>query len=94
MEVSLESHSNNNNNYNEKVCGADLDEVVVLVENHVQEVGVELFSGGTLAWIMEEESSTLNYHNNNNNKVNNNNNNKDNKDNKDTNKSSSSTVEW
>ena len=86
MEVSLESHSNNNNNNNEKVCGADLDEVVVLVENHVQEVGVELFSGGTLAWIMEEESSTLNYHNNN--KVNNINNNKD------TNKSSSSTVEW
>ena len=87
MEVSLESHSNNNNNNNEKVCGADLDEVVVLVENHVQGVGVELFSGGTLAWIMEEESSTLNYHNNNN-KVNNINNNKD------TNKSSSSTVEW
>ena len=89
MEVSLESHSNNNNNNNEKVCGADLDEVVVLVENHVQGVGVELFSGGTLAWIMEEESSTLNYHNNNNNKVNNNNSNT-----KDTNKSSSSTVEW
>ena len=87
MEVSLESHSNNNNNNNEKVCGADLDEVVVLVENHVQEVGVELFSGGTLAWIMGEESSTLNYHNNNNNNNNNNNT-------KDTNKSSSSTVEW
>ena len=86
MEVSLESHSNNNNNNNEKVCGADLDEVVVLVENHVQGEGVELFSGGTLAWIMEEESSTLNYHNSN--KNNNNNNNKD------TNKSSSSTVEW
>ena len=82
------SRSNNNNNN-----GANLDEAVVLVENLGQGEGVELFSGGTLAWIMEEESSTLNYHNNNNNKVNNNNNNKDNKDNKDTNKSSSSTVE-
>ena len=92
--VSHSNNKNNHNNNNEKPCGADLDEVVVLVENHVQGVGVELFSGGTLAWTMEEESSTLNYHNNNNNKVNNNNNNKDNKDNKDTNKSSSSTVEW
>ena len=84
--VSHSNNKNNHNNNNEKPCGADLDEVVVLVENHVQGVGVELFSGGTLAWIMEEESSTLNYHNNN--KVNNINNNKD------TNKSSSSTVEW
>ena len=50
------NNNNNNNNNNEKACGADLDEVVVLVENHVQGVGVELFSGGTLAWIMEEGS--------------------------------------
>ena len=88
--VSHSNNKNNHNNNNEKPCGADLDEVVVLVENHVQGVGVELFSGGTSAWTMEEESSTLNYHNNNNH--NNNNNNSSNT--KDTNKSSLSTVEW